>query len=42
MKLSHFQIGCWCYFLSLIYIHMQMKIFDLAYQVKKREQLIRS
>ena len=27
--------------LALIYIHMQMKIFDLAYQVKKREQLIR-
>ncbi len=42
MKLSHFfKLVVGVTFLSLIYIHMQMKIFDLAYQVKKREQLIR-
>ena len=27
--------------LSLIYIHMQMQIFDLAYQAKKKEQFIK-
>ena len=27
--------------LSLIYIHMQMQIFDSAYQAKKREQFIK-
>ena len=27
--------------LSLIYIHMQMQIFDLAYQAKRKEQFIK-
>ena len=42
MKLSQFfKLVVAVTFLSLIYIHMQMKIFDLAYQAKKREQLVR-